>query len=126
MKRRKYELKKRAEREQETRLRIVRATEGIDETVGPALTTRSAIAERAWVSRPTGLQSLPDELSQVRPARHSIYLRTHSDPGPWEEITADPESRLRAALSELYYYFRRREGPLANILRDSRDAAPQG
>ena len=118
MKRRKYELKKRAEREQETRLRIVRATVELHETVGPALTTRSAIAERAGVSRPTVYSHFPDELSLGK-ACSSLDLSENPlpDPGPWEEI-ADPESRLRVALSELYYYFRRREGLLANILRD--------
>ena len=35
----------------------------------------------------------------------------------WEEI-ADPERRLRIALTELYDYFRRREGLWTNILRD--------
>ena len=118
MKRRKYELKKRAEREQETRLRIVRATVELHETVGPALTTRSAIAERAGVSRPTVYSHFPDELSLGK-ACSSLDLSENPlpNPGPWEEI-ADPESRLRVALSELYYYFRRREGLLANILRD--------
>ncbi len=118
MKRRKYELKKRAEREQETRLRIVRATVELHETVGPALTTRSAIAERAGVSRPTVYSHFPDELSLGK-ACSSLDLSENPlpNPGPWEEI-ADPESRLRVALSELYYYFRRREGLLANMLRD--------
>jgi AcrR family transcriptional regulator len=118
MKRRKYELKKRAEREQETRLRIVRATVELHETVGPALTTRSAIAERAGVSRPTVYSHFPDELSLGK-ACSSLDLSENPlpDRGPWEEI-ADPERRLRVALSELYYYFRRREGLLANILRD--------
>ena len=118
MKRGKYELKKRAEREQETRLRIVRATVELHETVGPALTTRSAIAERAGVSRPTVYSHFPDELSLGK-ACSSLDLSENPlpDPGMWEQI-ADPEKRLREALSELYDYFRRREGLLANILRD--------
>jgi AcrR family transcriptional regulator len=118
MKRGKYELKKRAEREQETRLRITRATLELHETVGPALTTRSAIAERAGVSRPTVYSHFPDELSLGK-ACSALDLSENPlpDPGVWEEI-ADPEKRLRVALSELYDYFRRREGLLANILRD--------
>ena len=118
MKRGKYQLKKRAEREQETRLRIVRATVELHETVGPALTTRSAIAERAGVSRPTVYSHFPDELSLGK-ACSSLDLSENPlpDPGMWEQI-ADPEKRLREALSELYDYFRRREGLLANILRD--------
>jgi AcrR family transcriptional regulator len=118
MKRGKYQLKKRAEREEETRLRIVRATVELHETVGPALTTRSAIAERAGVSRPTVYSHFPDELSLGK-ACSALGLSENPlpDPGMWEQI-ADPERRLRVALSELYDYFRRREGLLANILRD--------
>src|SRR5215217_5224771 len=118
MKRGTYELKKRAEKQEETRLRIVRATLELHETVGPALTTRSAIAERAGVSRPTVYSHFPDELSLGK-ACSALGLSENPlpDPGMWEEI-ADPEKRLREALSELYDYFRRREGLLANILRD--------
>jgi AcrR family transcriptional regulator len=118
MKRGKYQLKKRAQREEETRLRIVRATVELHETVGPALTTRSAIAKRAGVSRPTVYSHFPDELSLGK-ACSALGLSENPlpDPGMWEQI-ADPEKRLREALSELYDYFRRREGLLANILRD--------
>ncbi len=118
MKRGKYKLKKRAEREQETQLRIVRATVELHESLGPALTTRSAIAERAGVSRPTVYSHFPDELSLGK-ACSALDLSENPlpDPGSWEEIS-DPERRLRAALTELYAYFRRREKLLANILRD--------
>jgi AcrR family transcriptional regulator len=118
MKRGRYELKKRAERQEETRLRIARATLELHEILGPALTTRSAIAERAGVSRPTVYSHFPDELSLGK-ACSSLELSDNPlpDPGPWQEI-GDPEERLRVALGELYAYFRRREGLWANILRD--------
>jgi AcrR family transcriptional regulator len=118
MKRGKYKLKKRAERQEETRLRITRATLELHESLGPALTTRSAIADRAGVSRPTVYNHFPDELSLGK-ACSALDLSENPlpDPGVWEEI-ADPERRLRIALTELYDYFRRREGLLANILRD--------
>jgi AcrR family transcriptional regulator len=118
MKRGKYKLKKRAERQEETRLRIARATLELHETIGPALTTRSAIAERAGVGRPTVYSHFPDDLS-LGMACSSLNLTENPlpDPGPWEEI-ADPERRLRTALDELYDYFRRREGLWANIQRD--------
>src|ERR671918_294412 len=61
MKRGKYKLKKRAERQEETRLRIARATLELHETLGPSLTTISAIAERAGVGRPTGGDLRPPE-----------------------------------------------------------------
>lgn len=118
MKRGKYELKKRAERQEETRLRIARATLELHEILGPALTTRSAIAERAGVTRPTVYSHFPDELSLGK-ACSSLELSDNPLPDPrrWAEI-ADPEKRMRVALGDLYAYFRRREGLWANILRD--------
>ena len=125
MKRGKYKLKKRAERQEETRLRIAQATLELHETLGPSLTTISAIAERAGVGRPTVYSHFPDELS-LGMACSSLELSENPlpDPGPWEEI-ADPERRLRVALAELYSYFRRREGLWANILRDQEMPHPK-
>jgi len=118
MKRGKYELKKRAERQEETRLRIARAALELHEILGPALTTRSAIAQRAGVTRPTVYSHFPDDLSLGK-ACSSLGLSENPlpDPGRWEEIS-DPEERLRAALGDLYSYFRRGERLWANILRD--------
>ena len=118
MKRGKYELKKRAERQEETRLRIARATLELHEILGPALTTRSAIAERAGVTRPTVYSHFPDDLTLGK-ACSSLEMSDNPlpDPEPWQEI-ADPERRLRVALGELYAYFRRRERLWTNILRD--------
>ena len=118
MKRGRYELKKRAERQKETRLRIARATLELHEILGPALTTRIAIAERAGVSRPTVYSHFPDELSLGK-ACSSLEMSDNPlpDPRPWQEI-GDPEERLRVALGELYAYFRRRERLWTNILRD--------
>ena len=118
MKRGRYELKKRAERQEETRLRIARATLELHEILGPALTTRSAIAERAGVTRPTVYSHFPDELSLGK-ACSSLEMSDNPlpDPEPWAEIP-DPERRLRMALGDLYSYFRRRERLWANVLRD--------
>jgi len=118
MKRGKYELKKRAERQEETRLRITRAALELHETVGPALTTRSAIAERAGVGRPTVYAHFPDELSLGRACSAlDVSENPLPDPGSWEGIR-DSEARLRAALAEVYAFFRRREGLWTNIRRD--------
>jgi AcrR family transcriptional regulator len=119
VKRGKYNLKRRAERQEETRLRITRATLELHEILGPSKTTISAIAERAGVGRPTVYSHFPDELSLGK-ACSSLGLAENPppDPGSWEEIS-DPEQRLRVALAELYAYFRRRERMLANVLRDA-------
>jgi AcrR family transcriptional regulator len=118
MKRGKYKLKKRAERQEETRLRIARAALELHEILGPSLTTISAIAERAGVGRPTVYSHFPDELSLGK-ACSSLELSVNPlpDPGLWRAI-ADPEQRMRVALGELYAYFRRRERLWTNILRD--------
>jgi AcrR family transcriptional regulator len=118
MKRGKYKLKKRAERQEDTRRRIARATLELHESIGPSLTTRSAIAERAGVGRPTVYSHFPDDLS-LGMACSSLEMSENPlpDPGPWREIS-DPERRLRVALADLYDYFRRRERLWANILRD--------
>jgi tetracycline repressor-like protein len=118
MKRGKYKLRKRAERQEETRLRIARATLELHEALGPSLTTISAIAERAGVGRPTVYSHFPDELSLGK-ACSSLELSENPlpDPGPWGKIS-DPERRMRVALGDIYVYFRRRERLWTNILRD--------
>ena len=50
---RKYEMKRRAERQKETHRRITEAAVELHKTVGPARTTVSAIAEKAGVQRHT-------------------------------------------------------------------------
>ena len=118
MKRGKYELKKRAERQEETRLKIARAALELHEILGPALTTRSAIAQRAGVTRPTVYSHLPDDHSLGK-ACSTLEMSDNPLPAPepWQKIP-DPERRLREALGELYAYFGRREMLWANILRD--------
>jgi AcrR family transcriptional regulator len=58
-----YTLKRRAEKQAETRQRIVEATVDLHSTVGPAATTLSMIAERAGVQRHTLYAHFPDERS---------------------------------------------------------------
>jgi AcrR family transcriptional regulator len=58
---RKYEMKRRAERQEETRQRITEATVELHQALGPAKTTISAIAEKAGVQRLTVYRHFPDE-----------------------------------------------------------------
>jgi AcrR family transcriptional regulator len=117
----KYKLKKRAQSQEETRLRIVRATLHLHETVGSTAATISAIAEKAGVSRPTIYSHFPDGLISLGRACSSLELSENPLPDlqQWAQI-ADPEERLRSALAELYAYFRRREGLWTNIVRDAK------
>jgi AcrR family transcriptional regulator len=115
---RKYELKRRAERQDQTRQRIVDATIALHTTIGPARTTIRAIAEQAGVQRHTVYSHFPDEHS-LGLACSGRYTDLHPfpDPAPWRTI-ADPEQRLRRGLSELYAYYARHGEEIAPILRD--------
>ena len=59
--RRKYEKKRRAELEADTRRRITETAVELHGTVGPARTSISAVAERAGVRRSTLYRHFPDE-----------------------------------------------------------------
>lgn len=112
---RKYQLKQRAQRQEETRQRIIEAAVELHTTIGPAQTTISAIAERAGVERLTLYRHFPNE-HELFVACSSHYLVTHPlpDPTPWGLI-ADPLTRLRRALAEVYTYYRCTEQRWVNI-----------
>jgi AcrR family transcriptional regulator len=116
---RKYELKKRAERQEETRQRIVQAAVDLHETIGPARTSVSAIAERAGVQRHTYYRHFPDTRSLFL-ACSGLYLEQNPFPDPelWRAI-ADPQKRLQRGLAELYAYYERNEPMFWHAIRDS-------
>jgi AcrR family transcriptional regulator len=120
---RRYELKKRATAQAETRRRIVDAAIELHETIGPLASTVAAIAERAGVSRVTVYRHFPDDVSLLK-ACTSEYDLAHPvpDPTPWLAIR-DPRRRLRMALRELYAYYSANEPMLANGM-DSFSAMP--
>jgi len=115
---RKYVLNRRAERQDETRERIVEAAVALHHTMGPAHTTDVAIAESAGVTRRTFYRHFPDELSLFRACtRHSFEKWPPPDPDKWRRV-ADPKGRLRLALRELYGYYRDSGAGLVVIMRD--------
>jgi AcrR family transcriptional regulator len=117
--RRKYEMKKRAERQRETRRRIVEATVELHRTRGPANTTISEIAQRAGVNRLTVYNHFPDITGLLKACSRS-WTERHPAPDatPWAQIN-DPQMRLRTALTELYGFYARTEPMRANVLRDA-------
>ncbi len=118
-KRGKYDLKRRAERQEETRLRITEAALELHTTVGGKQATISAIAERAGVQRRTVYNHFPTERDLVDACMgHYWAANPLPDPGPWEEIS-DPEERLRGALGEVYAFYGRHERLLANLAADA-------
>jgi AcrR family transcriptional regulator len=116
---RKYEMKKRAERQRETRRRIVETTVELHRTQGPANTTVSEIAKRAGVNRLTVYNHFPDVSDLLRACSRSWTERHPApDPTPWAQIS-DPQDRLRTALRELYGFYAHTEPMRANVLRDA-------
>jgi AcrR family transcriptional regulator len=115
---RKYQMRSRAARQEETRQRIVEATVDLHERVGPARTTISAIAEQAGVDRSTVYRYFPDERSLLEACTsHFNAENPPPDPASWQDITA-PERRLEVALAEIYNYYLRTEGMMEKATRD--------
>jgi AcrR family transcriptional regulator len=78
----------------------------------------SAIADHAGVRRSTLYRHFPDEEAVFEAcSSHWVAANPPPDPGVWAAIE-DPNARLRAALEELYPYYRRNERMLANLHRD--------
>jgi len=116
-----YRLKRRAERQNDTRERIVEATVELHTTLGPARTSILAIAERAGVERPTVYRHFPTTDALFTAC--TSHFRAHHpapDPEPWLAIDA-PEARLRQGLGELYAYYAEHEAALWVIIRDLED-----
>jgi AcrR family transcriptional regulator len=114
----KYELKKRAERQQQTRRRIVEATLSLHTEVGPARTTISAIAERAGVQRHTVYSHFPEEL-ELHMACSGLFVERHPLPDPQLLLAIeDGEERLRAGLAALYAYYEGNQQLLGHVHRD--------
>jgi AcrR family transcriptional regulator len=116
---REYTKRKRAEAEEETRLRITEAIMNLHEEVGPAQTTVSGIAEKAGVQRATVYRYFPDVESQVAAcSAHWLTLNPPPDPTAWMDA-ADPDERLRAALADLYRWYEGTEPTVTKLYRDA-------
>jgi AcrR family transcriptional regulator len=116
---RSYELKKRAERQAETRERIVEAAVALHRERGVAETTITEIAKRAGVQRLTVYNHFPDDDALVAGCSgHWTTLHPLPDPGAWTGIDG-LEARVRAALRELYAYYAETEEMTEKFLRDA-------
>ncbi len=116
---RSYTLKRRAEQQAQTRLRIVEAAVALHGELGPALTTLSMVAERAAVQRHTLYAHFPDERSLFMACSG---LSLERDPLPdavtWRSI-ADHQERLRTGLAALYAWYERNADLAGCVLRDA-------
>lgn len=113
-----YTLGKRAEKQAETRQRIVEAVVELHGTVGPARTTMSRIAERAGVQRHTLYAHFPDERSLLMACTgHVLEHAPPPDAEAWCDI-ADPRERLRTGLRALYGWYEPNAQLFACVARD--------
>ena len=114
-----YELKRRAESQQETRRRIVEAAVELHTKLGPSQTTIKAIAERAGVTRPTVYAHFPDDRALFLACSGLVRDTVPPpDPAAWGEIS-DPADRFVTALRDLYGYYERLEPLLEKVERDA-------
>jgi AcrR family transcriptional regulator len=115
---RSYQLKARAEHQQQTRQRIVTAAAQLHEEVGPVRTTVAEIARRAGARRLTVYHPFPDE-RDLFTASQGHFLAEHPPPDPTAALAIpDPAERLRAVLRGFYVWYRTREPVFANVQRD--------
>jgi AcrR family transcriptional regulator len=117
--RRPYRKRRRAQLEEETRLRITEAAVDLHGSVVPSRTTISAVAERAGVQRATVYRHFPDE-DALFEACSSHWMAQHPlpDPAAWATIQ-DADERLRRALQQLYTWYERGEYMLEKVTRDA-------
>lgn len=114
-----YVMKRRADRQADTRRRITEAAVELHSSVGPARTTLTMVAERAGVQRHTLYSHFPDERSLFRACS---ALSLERDPLPnaqaWRSIF-DTGERLRSGLHEIYCWYERNESLTGCVLRDA-------
>jgi AcrR family transcriptional regulator len=118
VKRRKYELKKRAEAQLETRNRIVDAAIELHEFKGPAHTSLSEVARLAGVQRHTLYRHFPEERDLML-ACSGIYTERNPMPDPSRWAGVQGEERLRMGLREMYAFFESTEPMLSRLVVDA-------
>ena len=115
---RKYELKARAEKQAETRRRIVEAALALHQEVGPARTTVAEIARRAGVQRLTVYNNFRTDTELFDACgQHAMESNPTPDPSAALAIYL-PEERLRAVLEPLYSWYRKNAQGTENLQRD--------
>ena len=113
-----YRMQRRADSQEETRLRITEAAVVLHGTVGPSRTSISAVAAQAGVRRSTVYRHFPDEAALFDACTsHWAAANPLPDLGGWAAIEA-PDERLRVALDELHAFYRQTERMLENLFRD--------
>jgi AcrR family transcriptional regulator len=111
-------MKRRAESQRQTRLRITESAVRLHGTLGPARTSMSAVAAQAGVRRSTLYRHFPDEEALFDAcSAHWAAANPPPDLAAWA-LVEDPGERLTRALGELYAFYDRTGPMLENLFRD--------
>jgi AcrR family transcriptional regulator len=118
---RSYQLKRRGERQDQTRQKIVEAAIQLHQSKGIAATTMSDIAERANVGRVTVYRHFSD-LMTLAGACSGQYFQLHPFPDPqsWR-IIDNATHRLRRGLLDTFAYHRQTEAMIDQVYAEVRD-----
>ena len=113
-----YRKTRRADLEEQTRLRITESAVALHEELGPARTSISAIADHAGVRRSTVYRHFPTE-DALFDACSSHWRAANPPPNPsaWATIE-DPAERTSSALRDLYAFYGRTQDMYSSLLRD--------
>jgi AcrR family transcriptional regulator len=118
MKKRSYHMTKRAESEEQTRLRITESAVELHGTMGPSRSSVSAIAEHAGVRRATVYRHFCDERALFTACTsHWLAANPLPDLARWASVE-DVDERLKVALQEIYTFYEHTERMMFNVLRD--------
>src|SRR5215471_2633300 len=116
---RRYQQKKRAENQAETRRRIVDAAVALHTSIVPTRTSISAIACEAGVLRHTVYAHFPDEESLYGAcSAHWTNLHPFPEAASWAAID-DPTARLERALRDVYDWYASVADDLEILWRDA-------
>jgi AcrR family transcriptional regulator len=117
---RSYRLKRRAERRDQTRQKIIDAAIELHQAKGPARTSMADIAKRAKVGRVTVYRHFPDDETLIG-ACSGQYFEHHPLPdlAPWRGVE-EPVNRLCLGLRETYAYHRNTEAMMLSVIADAR------
>jgi AcrR family transcriptional regulator len=115
---RRYRKTKRAQGEEETRLRITKAAVELHRTRGPANTSIAEVAKLAGVSRMTVYNHFPTDVDLFTAcSSHWATLNPFPAPARWATID-DPSERLIRALKEIYEWYGLKQDMLGKVFRD--------
>jgi AcrR family transcriptional regulator len=115
---RSYRMQRRAESQEQTRLRITESAVALHATLGPSRTSISAVAAHAGVRRSTVYRHFPDEAALFDAcSAHWANANPPPELSDWSAIDS-PDERLHVALDQLYAFYRRTEPMLDNLFRD--------